>query len=68
MALPEDHLEQRQQIEVGASKINFIQHVADILSLDSSSSSCELCAPGRAAANGAGARHRQRSMETICHR
>jgi hypothetical protein len=45
-ALPAHQCEAR-----GMGKINFIQHDADILSLDSASSSCELCAAGRAVAN-----------------
>jgi ketosteroid isomerase-like protein len=48
MALPEHCLEQHQEIQVGAGKINFIQHMAEIISLDSVSLKCDLL-PRRAA-------------------
>jgi hypothetical protein len=35
MALVHDRLEQHQQVEIGSGKINFIQHICEIVSLDS---------------------------------
>ena len=41
MPLVQDHLEQHQQVQVGAGEINLIQHIAEIISLDSARSNCD---------------------------
>ncbi len=45
MALLEHRLEQHQQVQVGAGKINPVQHVGEIISMDSSGGSCDLYRP-----------------------
>ena len=48
VALVEHHLEQHQQVEVGTIEVNCIQHISEIISLDSMSTNCDVCAQATA--------------------
>ena len=43
MPLFQHRLEEDQKVEVGSGEINFIQHIAEIISLDSVGPNCDLC-------------------------
>ena len=50
VTLLQHDLEQDEQVEVGSGEINFIQHIAEIISLDSATPNCDLLPRNRSAA------------------